>query len=415
MEQNTQNKILEPDVRILMEQVLEQTAKMTKVEDPVDLNGHHQLNGKVSFDIEAKIDPNWVDNKNHNSPYGSAWDYESAQITYYDDKNKVLANVTTTGGFVETREPENHIGKIGSYKTVNPGTQIIFATPNYQKNVDGINKNTSLWYKIGEKDTLVTVRHTDKEDPKQVIRDFYYTINPQQKEVYIPQEKAVQEKAPKPDERQMFERMMEQIETVATKDNQGPRDLNGNYQLNDKVSVALNAEIDPNWVKNNNHNSPYGRAWDYRKAEGAVYSKNKKLFEFRTLDGFVETLEPENHIGKISTVKRVNPNTQFELFTPGYQKDAEGMKVDTINVKNSNGRSRRMTFFHAANEDYNKVLRDAYYTLNPQEKEKTTMNDLITRAKAKLDNMAALIHNHTADQSTEMTAQNPTIDDGRTL
>ena len=217
-------------------------------------------------------------------------------------------------------------------------------------------------------------------------------------------------------ERKMFEQILLQTEAVATQGDDRPHDLKGHYQLNDKVSFDIDAKIDPDWVKNHNHNTPYGSAWDYQNAQITLFDKkNKELAKLRTLGGFVETLEPENQYGSIATVKRVNPNTQFDLFTSNYKEGEKGMISETVNAKNPNGKDRRMTFFfdYAGNEDYKKVLHDLYYTLNPQEKETATekLNNLKNRVQEKLDNMAALIKGQTA----EKTEQAPTIDDGRTV
>ncbi len=217
-------------------------------------------------------------------------------------------------------------------------------------------------------------------------------------------------------ERQMFEQMLQQIEAAATQGDNRPRDLEGHYQLNDKVSFNIDAKINPDWVNNHDHNSPYGSAWDYQNAVITLYNnKNKELATLRTLGGFVETLEGENHIGKFLPVKKIHPDTQLELFTPNYKRDDKGSISETINVKNPNGKDRRMTFFfdYAGKEDYKKVLHDLYYTLNPKEKETAAekLNNLKNRVQEKLDNMAALIKG----QAAEKTEQAPTIDDGRTM
>lgn len=216
-------------------------------------------------------------------------------------------------------------------------------------------------------------------------------------------------------ERQMFEQMLKQIEAVATQGISSPRDLKGHYQLNDKVSFDIDAKIDPDWVNNHDHQTPYGNAWDYQNAVINLYNhKNKKLATLRTLAGFVETLEGENHIGKFLPVKKIHPNTQLELFTPNYNPNDKGSFSETINVKNPNGKDRRMTFFYdyAGKEDYKKVLHDLYYTLNPKEKETAAekLNNLKNRVQEKLDNMSELIRGQ-KDKKQECIID----DDGRTM
>lgn len=91
------------------------------------------------------------------------------------------------------------------------------------------------------------------------------------------------------------------------------------------------------------------------------------------------------------------------------------MISETINVKNPNGKDRRMTFFfdYAGKEDYKKVLTDLYYTLNPKEKASAAekLNNLKNRIQEKLENISVLIKK----QSVEKAEQTSTLDDGHTM
>lgn len=167
-----------------IEQVMLQVEKLGTVGDNLTPNepvarfhSAGNLNDKMTFDAELRIDADVLKQMQQERGVHSAWNYNSAVINLATNKGKDQYQIQANHGFVATGAGTYYHGRMhGKDKSVDATTEIAVKSSQY---IEG--EKDMLSTDLNENGKWVTVYHHASEEPENVVNNLYYAFNPKQK------------------------------------------------------------------------------------------------------------------------------------------------------------------------------------------------------------------------------------------